>query len=394
MEIARASFGTTPALGECMDRLGPFLVCLSLLALNGCASMHPFTKSGRADDEQARKLQWTNDLVERAQEHMKDGMPSDLEKLGDAYDAWVDARRHLIEFTKQTSYANQELGDCFTGKRRLGRYCKQAMSSIAEAEQTMAAIMEAALESAPSVTSSFPARQLAVAATDPALAKALNVEDAFAALAARQTTYFTRRIKKAGGAKSLVRKTDEGMCFVSASPHGNEVQPSFLFDRSADELFVRCVATDPLRSYERTQNDSIAIEVLGPQGYELVKEVSITDMSPDETSEVSIPMPAITRFAGREHEDWSHIPIQVRYVVKKKDRVTEVTSGGQHVRYEDHIDYRTVAKGVVVVQMNGASDGEVEDDEDDEDAHVEVRKIRPQVSNRSERIKSKKRRAR
>jgi hypothetical protein len=383
-----------------MTKLGLFVACTSLLALDGCASMRPFTKSGRADDEQASKLQWRNDSVERAQQNTKDGMPSELEKLEDAYDAWANARRELLEFANETSFANQELGNCFTGKRKNNEYCKKAKQTIAEAETSMAEILEAAQTAAASATSAFPAKQLVIATADPVLSKALHADDAFQSLADRQAKQFAKRLKKTS-AKTLVRKADEGMCFFSTEPHGNEVQPAFLFDTSVDELYVRCIAPDPLRSYERTQNDSIVVELLGSESFELVKEFSISDMSADETSEIAIPVSAIARFAGREHKNWSHVPLQVRYVVNKKDGVSEVTSGSKHVRFEDHIDHRTVAKGVVVVQVKGehASNDEADDDADadadeDDDVRRETRKTRPTVSNRPERNKPKKRRAR
>src|ERR1041385_5148144 len=343
---------------------------------------------GHSDEEADQDMykSWVEEPLAKANEITKDGLPQQLEDLEKAYVAWMHAHDAAENFQKHdlkgiASNHEYNLGNCDKGTRDKA-LCKKAAAGQAQATTKIAEIIEAAMQLDPDPARNFPAAAITEIQTAPDVMAAVHIKKALSTLADSWGAHWTKRLKKTNGNPSaVVRKEGSGICFFASNPMPSQVKPQVLFTGDTEDLYIRCVAPDALRGYDRTENDVVVVNLIGSrvdseENIQTVKTFQVADIPAGDTFDIDLPMSLITKKLKKElntdvYKSWKYWTLDVRYVVTKKVGAHTEEAGNGQVYVQDDDDFTVAAHGTALLDLDGASSDSSDtaassDDADDE----------------------------
>jgi hypothetical protein len=365
-----------------MSKLTILVACTSLLALDGCSiAVQQLTKGRRSNKEVETSFRYqVREPMERmlvrgtAADDDNDKAVSqatesveEIDHLRDSYFDWMNVARNIEHFLEKKDWEVKDIGDCTTGERKGSKLCKDAAEALATARAKMVEILTASLEATPATgfgdSVGWPAATLTdMPEDDKTMASRVDVSASIETLANNQAAYWNKRLEKAGGAVKLAHKEGTGACYFSDAPHRKDVQARVLFDSSLEDLHIRCAAPEMLSSYDRTENDSIEVLVVGDHGRESVKLIPIPAAPNAQTIDVDVPASVLAKGIKQHASKHRWATFIVRYVVQKKVGVRRIESS-ESVRFVDDIDVNNVATGTMVFDTKASAGNEVAEGE-------------------------------
>jgi hypothetical protein len=330
------------------------VVSVSALVSTGCVGLigkgiGSISDSRQAKKEEAESFQQLNDQY-RQLARASSTLPRDMEQLEAIKHEWSSLKIQIDGYRKRDYFGSQRIGSCAEdAKRKQSDHCKEALALRAKVGRKIAAVLHAAIDAEPVASSLFPLEDIIYAQGDPEIAAAVDVEASLTRLVPKWNDYYAKRLKKVGGAETLARKANRGVCFFSNAAQGANVVPRFALSRSADELHVRCVTPQPIASYERTQQDALQIYTSSaPLDEREVESLPGNSRAQGQSFDGQIPMSRMRKKGA--HHGWRFVLAEVRYVTFKKVGERAERTGGD-VRIHDQISREELASGFTVIDM-------------------------------------------
>lgn len=246
-----------------MNKLLLAVLATSTFASTGCIGLIGMAVGAHQESKEAAKEENNRfqELNNKFAALEKKEMPADMDELEKLHDKWNGLYSAIDSYRENGYFGSKDIGSCIkNADRAKSDHCKQALALRGKVAGKIADVLHAAIDADPIMTSAFPVNRIIVSQAYPDIAAAVDVEASLTKLMPKWNEFYSKRLRKAGGAENLARKENHGICLFSDSEQGG-TEARFAFNRSSEQLYMHCVAPKPISSYDRTKQDSVFVSL-------------------------------------------------------------------------------------------------------------------------------------